>query len=183
VDEIRYDDESDAVLVALATEYAPLVEAMAETVVAEIQRELDSAAPSGETYYIRRAAHDFRAEWRRNRREFLMASYRAAQEGTVAPQGPARTRATRTYIASAPGQPPASPTQRYRNSWHVSKVVRRDDVLIASAFSKAKASDGQPLGVYLEYGTTKMRPRPHIRPALERARERVRQMIGDVGDL
>lgn len=181
MDEVHYDDESDAVLITLATEYAPLVEAMAGIVVEEIQAQLDAAAPSGEEYYIRRGSHDFRAEWRRNRREFLLAKRRAEEAGEAAPTGPARTRTTRTYVASAPGQAPASPTKRYRNSWRTSKVARHDDELVCSAYSKAKASDGHPLGDYLEHGTTKMRPRPHIRVAIQRARERIRQIIGDAG--
>lgn len=172
-DDVRYEDTSDGVLLALATEYAPLVERMAEIVVEEIQAQIDAGSPSGRRYYLRRSMEEIEAE-RKERR-------RARESGRGEPKG--RVRLTRTYQASAPGEPPAKPTLRYRNSWRVSKVSRRDDQLLCSAYTKARAANGESLGWILEYGTTKMAPRPHIRPALDRASKRIEALVGEAGEV
>lgn len=161
-----YIDHSGRALVELVSRLAPLAEMAAEIIVEEIQAEIDAGSPSGRRYYLRRSMEEIEAE-RKERR-------RARESGRGEPKG--RVRLTRTYQASAPGEPPAKPTLRYRNSWHATSAGRRGNVLTALAFSKAKAADGSSLAAALEWGTTRMRPRPHIRPALVRAKARIAQL-------
>lgn len=145
MDGVRYEDQSDGVILAIVTEYAPMVEAMAEIIVEEVQRSIDQSAPAGREYQRRKG----RKEKRR---------------------------------ASAPGQAPAG--DGYRNSWKVSKASRKGDEVKASAYSKARGKKSNILlAEALEYGTKNMAPRPHIRPAIERARVRIEQMVGDAGEV
>lgn len=145
MDAVRYEDESDRVLLELATEHAPLVEAMAEIVVEEVQAEIDRSTPAGREYPRRKGSKEKRR-------------------------------------ASAPGQAPAGDI--YRNSWKASEASRSGDVISASAYSKAKTKrTNELLAPMLEYGTPKMAPRPHIRPAVERARQRIERMVGDAGEV
>jgi hypothetical protein len=60
-------------------------------------------------------------------------------------------------VASSPGYPPNDYTGALKESYHYSKN-REGEYIIA---------DGVPYGIYLEYGTSKMAPRPHVRPVIE----------------
>lgn len=84
------------------------------------------------------------------------------------------------YRASAPGEPPAVRTGRYRNSWQTTPALREDDGLHAFAFSDLTVSRGQyALGDLLDGGTRNMRPRPHIDQAITRASQRIeRELLG-----
>lgn len=65
---------------------------------------------------------------------------------------------TRKYRASRPFEAPASPTGRLRSSYQYRVTSSRN----------AKIGEvGSPLdyAVYLEYGTKRMKPRPHVLPA------------------
>lgn len=62
-----------------------------------------------------------------------------------------------THRASAPGEPPAPDTGSYRASWDAAKT--RPDGLAWIVFTRDKR------GPWLEYGTTKIAPRPHALPA------------------
>lgn len=77
-----------------------------------------------------------------------------------------------TYTASAPGEPPAVRTGQYANSWQVLPPVVQGDRIYAAAQSDATTESGESLGALLEYGTNKMAPRPHIRPAVEIVKQR-----------
>lgn len=71
----------------------------------------------------------------------------------------------RTHTASAPGSPPNSDTGYLANNIH---FVIDSDGLGASVESRAEYSE------YLEFGTSKMRARPFMQPALEENRPKIR---------
>lgn len=64
----------------------------------------------------------------------------------------------RTYRASNPNEPPATRTGALRSSYRF-RVVEQGNSLVGEV--------GSPLdySVYLEYGTRRMAPRPHLLPA------------------
>ena len=83
-----------------------------------------------------------------------------------------------TYTASAPGEPPAIREGIYRDSWQFSPAVPQGDVIRARAFTALTTEDGKHLlGEILEFGTHKMAPRPHVRPAMETARPAVAELV------
>lgn len=90
---------------------------------------------------------------------------------TSVPRGEySHTAAGVPYRASAPGQPPASPTGVYPESWGTTEPRHERNRLRSSAATdSAIAAD-------LEYGTSgppPIEPRPHARPALPIAAERI----------
>ena len=74
-----------------------------------------------------------------------------------------------THRASAPGEPPAPDTGSYRASWDVQKIT--PDGLSWIVFTPDKR------GPWLEYGTTKIAPRPHALPATVAHRRFFESMI------
>lgn len=66
------------------------------------------------------------------------------------------------HRASAPGEPPASDTGRLLSS--IGHRIRVEDTLVAQVFADARYA------TYLELGTSKMAPRPFLRPALDAVR-------------
>ena len=78
---------------------------------------------------------------------------------------------------SEPFQPPASPSGRYERSWRAGRAIVFDDAVVASAFTEARAANGENLGDMLEHGTEKMAPRPHRDQAIERARPAIESLV------
>lgn len=75
-----------------------------------------------------------------------------------------------THQASAPGEPPAVDRGRLRASY----------TWQAGGEGKGSYVDIGTNTVYapmLEYGTSRMAPRPHFRPAIEAERQRIREQI------
>lgn len=68
----------------------------------------------------------------------------------------------RTYQASAPNEPPASRTGDLRTSYRFQVTDNYAEI-------------GSPLeyAPYLEYGTRKMSPRPHLMPAFQKNRQQI----------
>lgn len=66
------------------------------------------------------------------------------------------------HRASAPGEPPAVDTGKYRNSWGWTVVGE-------GAKAELWVGTGDKRGPWLEYGTSRMLPRPHLRPVIEAA--------------
>lgn len=71
-----------------------------------------------------------------------------------------------THRASAPGRPPAVDTGRLRASytWAMGRVGRRPFVEVGTNVKYAP---------FLEFGTRRMRARPHLRPAVLQYRRRI----------
>lgn len=76
------------------------------------------------------------------------------------------------HRASAPGSPPAVDTGRLRASYghKVTRTPAGGELQIGTGDEKAK---------WLEFGTSKMEPRPHLRPVIARNRERIRREVRD----
>jgi hypothetical protein len=67
-------------------------------------------------------------------------------------------------IRSKPGEPPRTEFGDYINSWTYT-VVRNGDVITGTSGSTLPGR-----GVWLEKGTGRIRPRPHVEPAYQQAR-------------
>lgn len=85
---------------------------------------------------------------------------------------------SKTYTASAPGQPPAVRTGAFRLSWgthvHVEKVGVHFKA-VAAIESKERAG-GRLLGEMLENGTSKMAPRPYKQKIIDKALPKIKQI-------
>ena len=73
----------------------------------------------------------------------------------------------RTHRASAPGEAPASDTGNL-----VSKIIIRQD-----GKDKTNVESNAHYSSYLEYGTSKMEPRPFMFPAFEKIRKPIEQAV------
>lgn len=81
------------------------------------------------------------------------------------------------HRASKPGDPPAVDEGTLRASYAATPAKRTPD---GAEFSIAS---GDPKAPLLEFGTSKMKPRPHLRPLMARNRLRIRQHVaGGVED-
>jgi hypothetical protein len=78
----------------------------------------------------------------------------------------------RIHQASAPGEPPAPDTGRYRASWstRATGTDTRVEVVVGTSDKR---------GPWLEYGTRHMAPRPHLRPAVLSVIPRIGRMVAE----
>ena len=74
----------------------------------------------------------------------------------------------RTHRSSAPGEPPASDT-----GYLVNNIKRKMDMDKLGGEVRSRANYSK----YLEYGTSKMMPRPYMFPALEKHRGKIKTRI------
>ena len=74
----------------------------------------------------------------------------------------------RTHRSSAPGEPPASDT-----GFLVNSIKRKMDMDKLGGEIRSRAAYSK----YLEYGTSKMMPRPYMFPALEKHRGKIKTRI------
>jgi HK97 gp10 family phage protein len=94
-------------------------------------------------------------------------------------QGSGRIYGKRKHRASKPGEPPAIDTGTLRASImseverHGSNVLGRVGPDVEKIAAKAPVGTNVNYGYYLEIGTSKMAPRPYLRPALIRTRKKV----------
>ena len=72
----------------------------------------------------------------------------------------------RLYRASAPGEPPANRTGSYANSWE--SRVRGEEGFVGTKDKR---------GPWLELGTKRMAPRPHLEPALMGKIQRLKAVL------
>lgn len=74
------------------------------------------------------------------------------------------------HRASAPGQPPAVDTGRLRSSytWKVGEDPQGAYVEVGTSVRYAP---------WLEFGTRRMRPRPHVRPAINDIRDQIGAIV------
>lgn len=77
------------------------------------------------------------------------------------------------HRASAPGEPPAVDRGLYRSRW--AWLVQK----IAGVWQVAVGTDDER-GPWLEYGTSRMAARPHLRPVVETYRNRIGEVIAGV---
>lgn len=76
------------------------------------------------------------------------------------------------HRASAPGQPPAPDTGRLRASYGASASRTPDG-------AELEVASGLEYAPYLEFGTTQVEARPHLRPAMEQGKATVRDEVSD----
>ena len=80
---------------------------------------------------------------------------------------------TTPHHPSLPGNPPAPDTGNLRNSirYEIHAEPRSPYGVVGTT------QKDPPYGEYLEYGTSKVAPRPWLRPAMEKNNEWIRQSI------
>ena len=71
---------------------------------------------------------------------------------------------------SSPGEPPKKITAQLQNSIRT-KVIRRKRAIIGLVGTNLKK------GRWLEFGTSKMKPRPYLRPTLSEKRRKIGRVI------
>lgn len=76
------------------------------------------------------------------------------------------------HIPSLPGQPPNADTRGLDLS--IETKIGGPGVVTVEA-----GGPSAPYAAYLEYGTSRMAARPFMRPAVERNRKKVAQMVGE----
>ena len=82
----------------------------------------------------------------------------------------------KTYQASAPGEPPAVRTGKFRTSWNTNVRVekaggryRAVSMIESNLRAKSKGGGSHLLGDILEHGSTRMLPRPYKKAVVSRA--------------
>ena len=86
----------------------------------------------------------------------------------------------RTHTASAEGQAPANDEGRLVSG--ISSEVTKENgqpVGIVKAFAPLKQGSGN-YAVFLEFGTTQMKPRPFLHPAFEKNRKKIMTKFGNI---
>jgi len=92
-----------------------------------------------------------------------------------------------TYTASAPGEAPAVREGVYSESWQAFPAQVFGNVVVGAAFNDKRVGPSleYPLGIILEEGSgdllnyrVRQEPRPHIRPGMAAAAERIAQELG-----
>lgn len=86
-----------------------------------------------------------------------------------------------TYVASAPGEPPAVRTGEYLRSYGHTDAIIRGTMVVAAVTSDRMAGGGTPLWAILEFGTLRQDPRPHVRPSAEEAARGFRRAVRGAG--
>jgi hypothetical protein len=84
-----------------------------------------------------------------------------------------RTKDGKVHRASMPGDPPARDYGDYVQSWS-SDTVDKGNVIEGQLGSSMWEERGQ----WLEHGTSKMAPRPHVTPTLEEEKGAVEDRLG-----
>lgn len=98
----------------------------------------------------------------------IFSSFRTAKTGREYPHPSGGT-----YTASAAGEPPAYRTGDYQDSFYTridKETKTRTSAVIGTDY---KTKSGHWLGIMLEFGTSKMEPRPHLLPALMRSKDKI----------
>ena len=90
------------------------------------------------------------------------------------------------YFASSPGDAPASATGMLRQNVHTSidrsglmaRVGIPEKSRRKAIIGKANIGASMEYGVHLEYGTSKMKARPWLRPSFEKSLAQVKEILG-----
>lgn len=75
----------------------------------------------------------------------------------------------KSHVPSAPGEPPNNDTG----------VLARNIETVQVEPFRVEVSSNAPYSVALEFGTSKMAPRPFMSPAMQATRKKVQQIIAD----
>lgn len=86
---------------------------------------------------------------------------------------PSKHRKGAMHQASAPGEFPAADSGRLHQSITTVKVRDDDNAVVVETGANA------PYAIMLEYGTSKMEPRPFMTPSYRNNRDRIRTMVQD----
>lgn len=78
----------------------------------------------------------------------------------------------RTYVASAPGEPPAVMLGHLRQEI-LTEIQETDKEIIAAIGSPL------PYSLRLELGDDRVKPRPWLRPSLQRAAPKIKEKLGE----
>lgn len=93
----------------------------------------------------------------------------------------------RKYTASAPGEPPANRTGVFRMSFKRKIVVdnQTENGFTAHGITESgyKVKDGKLLGNILEYGTSKMAPRPYKQKVIEKTLPKAQKIYSEPYEL
>lgn len=81
----------------------------------------------------------------------------------------------KAHHPSAPGNPPAPDTGNLRNS--INYEIQKDEYTVTGIVGTTQKNP--PYGRFLEYGTSKMAPRPWLRPAMRKNNEFIRKSISE----
>lgn len=95
---------------------------------------------------------------------------------TLSHQGSGRTYHVlgRTYTASAPGEPPAVRTGRFRSSWTPSSRILENSCV--SRVESDLSVNGYVLGALLENGTSRMAARPYKQRIINEALPKIERI-------
>jgi HK97 gp10 family phage protein len=92
--------------------------------------------------------------------------------------GRAYSRGGKVHIASAEGEAPAKDSGNLATGITF-KVVEEKNAIIGRVQSNSFGLSDY--GIHLEFGTSKMRPRPFMQPALEKNRPRIKRIFREGG--
>lgn len=111
------------------------------------------------------------------RAEALRAEIYGVLEESRIGTGRVYTRRGKRHQASAPGEPPARDTGRLMESIAVLSRATPNELVSTVGPREAAFKKRAPYPVFLEFGTRRMKPRPFMRPALERFRQKIKGVI------
>lgn len=94
----------------------------------------------------------------------------------VSKQGRGVVYGRRRHRASAPGDPPAVDTGRYRASWTY-VIQGGPSGLVGGGAPSLFVGTPAKHGGFLEFGTRRMAPRPHLRPVIRRFEARIPAIV------
>lgn len=86
---------------------------------------------------------------------------------------------TTDHRASAPGDPPATDTGALKRSIHSFTKVTKDTVITKVGSFGNIDERGQSIGKNLEYGTSKIAPRPWLKPSFDETKAIAEKKIKD----
>lgn len=151
----------------------PSLNGAIEDIIADIQKDMEARTWKA-ALELRNSAMLVLRGQRSGRRYKVPGTFRRQTDKSTG-----KKRNGRYYTASAPGEPPAVRTGTFRNSWQAgssysfgTKTGR--GTYIARIESDVMTDDGKHnLGEILEYGTSRMAPRPHHDRILDHAEKRI----------
>ena len=117
------------------------------------------------------------------KKNFTSVGKNLAREGSKARSSVRRTKSGKRHYRSLPGEPPTVDTGNLRAS--ISTFIETTPLSVTGKvgpdveFLAGKTESGTDVeyGFYLEVGTANMKPRPYLRPALARTKDKVSKIF------